>query len=127
MPFVKIHLRDGKNHEYVRAVCDGIHTALVAEANVPPDDRFQVVNMYGEGSFFFHPSYGGVSRTNDLVIVEITFNVGRTIDVKKNLYAAIARNLQQDPGVRPDDVLICLSEVQKENWSFGRGIATYAG
>ena len=126
MPFVKIHLREGKNQEYVRAVCDGIHAALVGEASVPADDRFQVVSSYAEGGFFFHPSYGGVSRTNDLVIIEITFNLGRTTEVKKNLYAAIARNLQQDPGVRPDDVLICLQEVQKDNWSFGRGIATYA-
>jgi 4-oxalocrotonate tautomerase len=29
-------------------------------------------------------------------------------------------------GVRPDDVLVNLVEVSKENWSFGRGLATYA-
>jgi len=29
-------------------------------------------------------------------------------------------------GVRPEDVLINLVEVKKENWSFGNGIAQYA-
>jgi Tautomerase enzyme len=29
-------------------------------------------------------------------------------------------------GVRPEDVLINLIEVKKENWSFGNGVAQYA-
>jgi hypothetical protein len=37
-----------------------------------------------------------------------------------------AGGLLQDPGVRIDDVLVNLIEVPKENWSFGRGIATDA-
>jgi len=40
MPLVKIHLRKGKTPEYIRAVADGVHEALVAHANVPADDRF---------------------------------------------------------------------------------------
>jgi 4-oxalocrotonate tautomerase len=67
-----------------------------------------------------------VERTNDLLIVEITLNVGRTVEVKRALYAAIAENLQRDPGIRKDDVLVSLIEVTKENWSFGGGRATYA-
>jgi 4-oxalocrotonate tautomerase len=126
MPFVKIHLRSGKSPEYLRGIADGVHAALVSEANVPADDRFQVIQQLGEGEFFFHPSYAGSNRTDDLVIIEITLNAGRTTEVKKNLYAAIARNLGSDPGLRPDDILVSLIEVQKENWSFGKGIATYA-
>jgi 4-oxalocrotonate tautomerase len=32
----------------------------------------------------------------------------------------------QAVGICPEDVLINLVEVRKENWSFGNGIATYA-
>jgi phenylpyruvate tautomerase PptA (4-oxalocrotonate tautomerase family) len=126
MPLVHIHLRAGKNSEFLRSVAEGIHAALVAEANVPADDRFQLIHEYKAETMFHHPSYAGSNRTNDLIIVEITLNTGRTVEVKKNLYHAIARNLQQDPGVRMDDVLVSLIEVPKENWSFGRGLATYA-
>lgn len=125
MPLVKIHLRKGKSPEYIRAVADSIHDALVAHANVPPDDRFQLVNEYASDDIIAHPSYAGVSRTADLIVIEITLNAGRTLEIKKELYAGIARRLQNDPGVRPDDVLVNLIEVTKENWSFGRGIATY--
>lgn len=126
MPFVNIHLRSGKNPDYLRAVADGIHQALVSEASVPSDDRFQVIHQHTAETMFFHPSYAGSNRTDDLIIIEVTLNAGRTVEVKRNLYRAIAQNLQNDPGVRIDDVLVSLVEVQKENWSFGRGIATYA-
>ncbi len=109
----------------MRAIGDGVHEALVAQANVPADDRFQVLNRLDRDQIVSHPSYGGVSRSEDVVFIEITLNAGRTVEIKKNLYADIARRLET-AGVRPDDVLISLVEVTKENWSFGGGRATYA-
>jgi 4-oxalocrotonate tautomerase len=125
MPLVKIHLRKGKSPEYIRAVADGVHEALVTHANVPADDRFQLICEYAADDIIAHPSYAGVTRTEDLIVIEITLNAGRTLEIKKELYAGIARRLQLDPGVRTDDVLVNLIEVAKENWSFGRGLATY--
>jgi len=126
MPLVEITLRSGKSPEYIRSVADAIHEALVAQANVPADDRFQIVHQVADTSLIAHPSYGGVSRSSDLIIIKITLNAGRTVDVKKNLYADIARRLDDAADVRRDDVMICLIEVAKENWSFGGGRATYA-
>ena len=126
MPFVKLYLGKGKSPEYLRAVGDAVHAALVSQANVPADDRFQVILQLEDANLIAHPTYGGVNRTKDLIIVEITLNVGRTVEIKKNLYADIARRLQEAADVRPDDVLVSLVEVTKENWSFGGGRATYA-
>ncbi len=126
MPLVKLFLRKGKSPEYLRSIADAVHEALVAQANVPADDRFQIICGLDENALIAHPSYGGVSRSNDLIIIEITLNIGRTVEIKKNLYADIARRLEQAADVRPDDVLISLVEVPKENWSFGGGRATYA-
>jgi phenylpyruvate tautomerase PptA (4-oxalocrotonate tautomerase family) len=126
VPFVKLYLRKGKSPEYLRSVADAVHEALIAQANVPRDDRFQVIQQLEDDALIAHPSYGGVNRSKDVIIVEITFNIGRTVEIKKNLYADIARRLQEAADVRPDDVLITLAEVVKENWSFGGGRATYA-
>ena len=126
MPFVKLYLRKGKSPEYLRSVADAVHEALVAQANVPRDDRFQVIQELDDDALIAHPSYGGVNRSKDLIIIEITFNLGRTVEIKKNLYADIARRLQNAADVRPDDVMISVVEVVKENWSFGGGRATYA-
>ena len=50
----------------------------------------------------------------------------RTVKPKKALFAAIAKKLGDNPGVRPEDVFVNLVEVAKENWSFGNGVAQYA-
>jgi phenylpyruvate tautomerase PptA (4-oxalocrotonate tautomerase family) len=126
MPFVKVYLRRGKSPEYLRSVGDAIHEALVATANVPPDDRFQVIQQLDADLLIAHPTYGGVNRSADLVVVEITLNAGRSVDIKKALYADIAARLLKAVDVRPDDVMVSLVEVTKENWSFGGGRATYA-
>lgn len=124
MPLVRITLRKGRSPEFLRDLGDAIHEALVSQANVPQDDKFQIFEEVE--TLVAHPSYGGVERSENLVIIQITLNAGRTVEIKKNLYADIARRLQAAVDVRPDDVLISLVEVSKENWSFGRGLATYA-
>jgi 4-oxalocrotonate tautomerase len=126
MPFVKIYLRHGKAPAYLAAVSDSIHQALVSQANVPADDRFHVIHELPASALVAHPTYGGVDRSDDLIVVEITLNAGRTVDVKKNLYADMAARLGQAVDLRADDLLVSLIEVTKENWSFGGGRATYA-
>jgi phenylpyruvate tautomerase PptA (4-oxalocrotonate tautomerase family) len=126
MPLVRITLRKGKSPEFLRDAANAIHDALVAQANVPADDRFQVFDEVEYDRLIAHPSYGGAERSENLMIVEITLNAGRTVEIKRNLYADIVRRLQASVDVRPDDVLISLVEVTKENWSFGKGLATYA-
>ena len=93
---------------------------------MPADDRFQIMHELADDEVIAHPGYGGVSRSHDLVIVEITLNAGRTVEMKKNLYADITARLGREADVRPDDVVVSLIEVTKENWSFGGGRATYA-
>ena len=58
--------------------------------------------------------------------VQVFFRRGRSDDLKRALYAAIARNLARDAGIRPEDVLIVLTENGPIDWSFGGGIAQYA-
>ena len=125
MPLVEITLRKGKNPEFLRAVADSIHEALVAQANVPVDDRFQMIHEVEPDRLIAHPSYGGVTRSDALIIVKITLNAGRTLEIKKSLYADMASRLEKAADVRRDDLMVCLVEVTKENWSFGKGLATY--
>lgn len=126
MPLVRITLRKGKTPEFLRDMSNAVHDALVATANVPADDRFHVLEEVEHDRLVAHPSYGGVERSENVVFVQITLNAGRTVDVKRALYADIAKRLQESVDVRPDDVLVSLVEVTGENWSFGGGRATYA-
>jgi phenylpyruvate tautomerase PptA (4-oxalocrotonate tautomerase family) len=93
---------------------------------VPQNDRFQIINEHEGANFLFDPDYLGIHRSDDLVVIQITWNEGRTLEQKKALYRAIADGLKAALALRPQDVLINLVEVKKENWSFGNGVAQYA-
>ena len=126
MPLVRISLREGKPETYRRALADGIHRAMVDAINVPPLDRFQVITEHPAESLIYDPAYLGIVRSDDVVFVQITLNAGRSTEQKRALYARMAELLQASPGLRPQDLLISLVEVSRENWSFGDGQAQYA-
>jgi phenylpyruvate tautomerase PptA (4-oxalocrotonate tautomerase family) len=126
MPLVRIALRKGTKPEFRRAVGDSIHRAMVEAIKVPEQDRFQVITEHDEAGLIYDPSYLGISRSDNVIFIQITLNAGRTLELKKALFARIAANLRESPGVRPEDVFIGLVETAKENWSFGNGIAQYA-
>ena len=125
MPLVRIDVRKGKDVAYRQEIGRVVYEALVG-VGVPKDDRFQVISEYDTDSLLFDPDYIGIHRTDDLVIIQITWNEGRNLEQKKALYKAIADGLHAAVGLRREDVFINLVEVKKENWSFGNGIAQYA-
>jgi phenylpyruvate tautomerase PptA (4-oxalocrotonate tautomerase family) len=125
MPLVRIDLQKGKDAAYRKQIGRVVYEAMVG-VGVPADDRFQVLSEHDADNFLFDPDYLGIHRTDDLVIIQITWNEGRTVEQKKQLYKAIAEGLAKSPSVRPEAVLINLVEVRKENWSFSKGKAQYA-
>ena len=126
MPIARIDLIEGKPAEYRRAIGDVVYEAMVETMNVPKGDRFQVIAEHAVGDLVFDSNYLGIARTPDCVFIQVTLNKGRTTEVKKAFYQAIADGLHLRIGLRREDVLINLVEVDKENWSFGNGVAQYA-
>jgi 4-oxalocrotonate tautomerase len=124
MPLVRIDLRKGKDAAYRQQIGRVVYEAMVS-VGVPKNDRFQIIGEHDAGNFLFDTDYLGIHRSGDLVMIQITWNEGRTVEQKKALYKAIADGLSADLGIRREDVLINLVEVKKENWSFGNGVATY--
>ena len=125
MPLVRIDVRKGKDAAYRQEISRVVYDAMVG-VGVPQKDRFQIIAEHDAVNFIYDPSYLGIERTGDLVIIQITWNEGRTVEQKKTLFKAIADGLHAAIGLRREDVLIDLIEVKKENWSFGNGIAQYA-
>jgi 4-oxalocrotonate tautomerase len=125
MPLIRVAIPQSRTSERP-AIGDSIHRAMLETINVPPDDRFQIFTEHPPGGLVFDAGYLGIARTAGFVAIQITLNAGRTLDQKRALYAKIAANLEENPGIRPEDVLINLVEVPEENWSFGKGEASYA-
>jgi len=126
MPIARIDLPAGKTAEYHRAVGDIVYEAMITALNVPKDDRFQIIAEHAAADLIIDSDYLGIHRTANAIVIQVTLNEGRTLEVKKALYKALADGLHLRLGLRREDVLINLVEVKKENWSFGNGEAQYA-
>ena len=94
--------------------------------DAPAQDRFQIVTEHLAGGLIYDPTYLGVQRTDAIVIVQITLSTGRKLAQKRKLFKRMAELLSQNPGLRPQDLMVSLVEVAWENWSFGNGEAQYA-
>jgi 4-oxalocrotonate tautomerase len=125
MPLVRISLREGKTEEYKKALGDGVHRALVEAMDAPAQDRFQVITEHPAGGLIYDPTYLGIERTDNIVMVQITLSTGRKLAQKRKLFKRMAEILAEKPGLRPQDLMISLVEVAWENWSFGNGEAQY--
>lgn len=119
-------MRAGKPEAYRQAIFDSLYLAMRETFNVPEDDQFMAITEHEPANFRCHPTYGGVTRSQDTVFIQITANNTRGLEQKKALYRRIAERLGESPGIGPDDVFVNLVEVAKENWSFGQGLAQYA-
>ena len=126
MPLARIDLPAGKPADYGQAVADVVYEAMIATLNAPKGDRFQVITERTQETLLIDPAYLGIERSADALIIQLVLNEGRTVEVKKAFYKAVADGLHDRLGLRREDVFINLVEVKKENWSFGKGIAQYA-
>ena len=123
MPLTTIALRKGKPAQYRRALADGVHAAMVETIGIPKDDRFQLIDEYEPDSLIYDPSFLGIERSDDIVIIRITLRRGRSREMRTALHRRIAEKLAATPGVRPEDVFISLVENDYADWSPGRGEA----
>ena len=126
MPLVRIDLLEGKSPDDIANIGEVVYEAMRATLNVPARDRFQIVNPHAPGTLFIDENYLGIQRSSGCVLIQVTLNAGRSVELKKNFYRAVADGLHARLGMRKEDVFINLVEVAKENWSFGNGEAQYA-
>ena len=126
MPLVRIDLPQSIAAERRTAIGDIVYQTLVDVLNVPAGDKFQIITVHDREALHIDPTYLDIDRSGAAFTIDITLNAGRTVELKKRFYASLVDRLNAQAHVRPQDVLIVLTEVAKENWSFGNGEAQYA-
>lgn len=126
MPFVRTAMPRGTEQSRKLRIVQGIHEALVEGIGMPKDELFNLVTEYGDGEFFYDRSFNGIARSENLIVVEITMRRGRSDAMKRDLYAAITRNLEATAAVSPKDVFIFMHENDYSDWSVGNGVFAMA-
>ena len=121
MPLVTLTVRKPKSAAFKAGVLDAVHAALVS-SGVPATDKFQRVIELEAEDFRFDPSYPDLKsqRTENFVLIEILWSVGRSVKIKRKLLEELMASLSQQ-GLNPEHVMVCFKETTWENWSFGGG------
>jgi 4-oxalocrotonate tautomerase len=127
VPLVRINLSQSASAETIRTVSGVVYDAMINVANVPANDKFQIITRHADDELVYPAEgYLGVTYTPGIVFIQVTWNAGRTIEVKKAFYKAIAEGISQKTEIRIQDVFISLIDVAREDWSFGNGEMQYA-
>jgi phenylpyruvate tautomerase PptA (4-oxalocrotonate tautomerase family) len=127
MPLIRIDVADTTSAEVVTAISETVYAAMVDVAKVPANDKFQIVTRHPAAELIYPENgYLGISYTKDIIFIQVIWLSGRTIEIKKAFYAAVANGIHQRTGRRREDIFISLVDVARENWSFGNGEMQYA-
>lgn len=126
MPLVRINLGSHHADDVAPAIGDVIYEVMRSVAGVPEQDKFQIVTRHAEGELVYPPGgYMGVQHTGGIVFIQVTWNAGRSTEVKRAFYRQVADGIHARTGVRKEDIFINLVDVQREDWSFGNGDMQY--
>lgn len=115
-PLVKIEIIEGKSSEYKNAILGGVHQAVVKTLGIPDSELIQRLYELPFNNFEYPPD-----KTINTTIIEITMFKGRTLKIKRELYQAIVNNLEKNPGINGQDIMIVLLEPPLENWGVRGG------
>jgi 4-oxalocrotonate tautomerase len=125
MPIVRVDVLAGWSPDELAAIGDAIQQAMVETLGVPERDRFHVITEHDASHFVFDRNYLDVARSDRLIFVQVTLSAGRSTDVKRAFYARLAELLSARVGLGGEDLAVSLVENQREDWSFGNGLASY--
>ncbi|MDQ0045761.1 phenylpyruvate tautomerase PptA (4-oxalocrotonate tautomerase family) [Paenibacillus polymyxa] len=125
MPLTRIVTLEGRSSEAKARIKEVVSQTIVDKLQVPANDRFLIIEEHNRENFNFDPNCLDIERSDGFLIVQIILNVGRSSELKKEFYAALAEQLHQQCNIRTEDVFINLIEVTKDNWCYGNGIAPF--
>lgn len=117
MPYTKVYATAGRTPEQKRALMEAVHRGLVEGAGIPDWDK--QIRL-----FEFGPDNMLLPDTDDYasyVLIEVT-GYPRSLDVKRDLYAALVKNLET-AGVDRKDTKIIYFDIPPDSWGVQGGRA----
>lgn len=124
MPLVRIDVQKGRTPEELRRLADTVQEVMLDVFAAPPGDRYQIITEHDKGQIIAEDTGLDLERTDGIMIIQI-FQQGRSTEQKQAAYAELAKRLETECGVRPEDVIISVAANRHVDWSFGLGRAQF--
>ena len=127
MPLTRISVREGMSDARLQQLSALYHQTLVEVFDVPPEDKFQILEALPARALVYHPHYQTGRRDGDFILFQILAGKPRSTAVKQRLYERLAERLHADLGIHPDTLMVVIQLNGSEEWSFGRGLMLRQG
>jgi phenylpyruvate tautomerase PptA (4-oxalocrotonate tautomerase family) len=124
MPLVRIDVHRGRTPAELRRLADTIQDVMLDVFAAPPRDRYQIITEHDDGHIIAEDTGLGLVRSDAIVILQIV-QQGRSNEQKVAVYAELAKRLEAECGVRPEDLIVSVVANRHADWSFGLGQAQF--
>lgn len=124
MPLMKIDMIKGRTETDIQAILDISYKVMLDAFDAPIGDRYQIVNQHEPFEMQILDTGLGFERTNDVLIFSLITRP-RTTEQKKLFYKNLVETLNNELGIRREDIMINLVVNDDEDWSFAFGKAQF--
>ena len=124
MPLVRIDVQTGRTSAELRRLADVVQEVMLDVFAAPPRDRYQVITEHPVGHIIAEDTGLGLERSDGVTVIQI-FQQGRSDEQKQAAYDQLAKRLDAECGLRPEDLIVSVSANERADWSFGLGRAQF--
>ena len=122
MPLITINITEGMTDFAIDQLQDTIHTCFVKAWNIPENGGFYIINERAKSRLRISRTMWGINRSeHPPLLLQITSSP-RSKESKVELFRLLAEELEKQ-GIQKEDLFISISPTQREDWSFGNGVA----
>jgi hypothetical protein len=122
MPLITINITEGMIEESIDHLQKTIHACFVRAWGIPENGGFYVINEYKKSRMRINRSMWGIQRSDQPPLLLQITSSPRSKELKIELFRVLAEELEKQ-GIRKEDLFISISPTQREDWSFGNGVA----
>jgi len=125
MPLIRIDVVEGRRPpEEITTLLETVRAETVAAVETPTRDHYQIVHQHPRHQLVAQDTGLGIEHTGDVEIVQVTSRP-RDRGKKEAFYAGLVTALERECGLRPEDLVVSITENTDEDWSFGHGRAQF--
>lgn len=124
MPLMKIDMIKGRTEKEIKQILDISYQVMINAFHAPEGDRYQIVNQHEAYEMQILDTGLDFKRTGQVIVFSLVTRP-RTTEEKQTFYSQLVKELNEQLGIRTEDVMINLTVNSDEDWSFGFGRAQF--
>ena len=122
MPLTTINITEGMTEEAIDQLQSTIHSCFVKVWGIPVNGGFYIINERPSSRMRISRTMWEINRSDQPPLLLQITSSPRSRELKLELFRVLAEELEK-LGIRKEDLFISISPTQREDWSFGNGVA----